>query len=175
MPTTITLNDLVEAIADAVIQAQDQVERYQTSLLRSYFDKDNRPRYVRLRVPSLREGADAHAEEELVVPVLALVGATRLAIKELEVSTTVTLGDVADFIEEGGAAKDEGAEGEDEDVTRGKSGPRRGVRVDLGASASDPSSATASLKLNLQAIEPTEGLTRVMIELNKRIRSFPKT
>lgn len=174
MPTTITLNDLVEAIADAVIEAQDQVERYQTSLLRSYFDKDNRPRYVRLRVPSLREGADEHAEEELVVPVLALVGATRLAIKELEVSTTVTLGDVADFIEEGTAAKpDDGAE--DEDGSRGKSGPRRGVRVDLGASASDPSSATASLKLNLQAIEPTEGLTRVMIELNKRIRSFPKT
>jgi len=26
VPTTITLNDLVEAIADAVIQAQDQVE-----------------------------------------------------------------------------------------------------------------------------------------------------
>jgi hypothetical protein len=177
--TTITLNELVEAIARAVNEAQDRVEHYQTKLLESYFDADHRPEYFRVRVPSLREGASDDAEEELVVPTLALVGATRLAIKQLEISTTVTIGDVADFVEEDGA---KARDGNDNDGGGGaaapssrRSGRRRDVQLDLGASTRDPTAATAGLKITLEAGEPTEGLTRLMIELNKRIRSYPKT
>lgn len=177
MATTITLNELVEAIARAVNEAQDRVEHYQTKLLGSYFDDDHRPEYFRVRVPSLREGASDEAEEELVVPTLALVGATRLAIKQLEISTTVTIGDVADVVEEDAPKVrdgDDGGGGSAAPSSR-RSGRRRDVQLDLGASTRDPTAATAGLKITLEAGEPTEGLTRLMIELNKRIRSYPKT
>ena len=126
MATNITLNDLVEAIAGAVIHAQDRVERHQTSIIRNYFDEDGRPLSVRLRVPSLREDADEFSEEELVAPLLAIVGTSRLAIEELEISTTVTLGDLTLLAAgEGSATSGEKKEAEEEEEKKGGPGKQK--------------------------------------------------
>ena len=191
MATNVTLNDLVEAIAGAVIQAQDRVERHQTSLLKDYFDADGRPLSVRLRVPSLREDADEYSEEEIVAPLLAIVGTNRLAIKELEISTKVTLGDLSQLVtEEAAETAEQGAEkekkekegdgagkqepGQDETFPAQDAVHKKAIRLDLGATAQDSKAASASLKLRIEAMEPTEGNARLMAELNKRILSYPK-
>lgn len=183
MATNITLDDLVEAIANAVIRAQDKVERHQTSLLRTYFDADGRPLAVRLRVQSLRDNADEFSEEELVAPLIALVGRTTLAIKELEVSTKVTLGDLSNLA---GAKAPEAAptSGTAESGTSRTTStpfpipdqaPLKAVQLDFGATHQPPNMATAELRLKVVAQEPTEGMARLLIELNKRILAYPKS
>ncbi len=166
MATNITLDDLVEAIASAVIHAQDRVEHYQTSILKTYFNKDGRPNYIKLILPSLQEKAD----EELWAPELALVGRTTLAIKEIEVSTTVTLGDLSEF-----ATRERTDTPEDQGAEKREARKAKAVRLDLGATAQAPTAATASLKLKVAAQEPTEGMARLMVELNKRIRAYPSS
>lgn len=56
----IPLNDLIEALAGAVIEAQDNIEQHQISNLLGYFDSQKRPKslVVRLRQPTprLRKG-----------------------------------------------------------------------------------------------------------------------
>ncbi|CEE22200.1 hypothetical protein XACJK48_2970015 [Xanthomonas citri pv. citri] len=48
----ISLNDLIEALAGAVIDAQDRIEQHQMANLGAFFDEDNRPRSVLIRLPS---------------------------------------------------------------------------------------------------------------------------
>jgi len=183
LATNITLDDLVEAIANAVIRAQDKVERHQTSLLRTYFDGDGRPLPVRLRVQSLRDNADECSEEELVAPLIALVGRTTLAIKELEVSTKVTLGDLANLAGAKAPETDSSSQkgGSDTSATTTTDtpfpipdqAPLKAVQLDFGTTQRTPNMATAELRLKVVAQEPTEGMARLLIELNKRILAYP--
>jgi hypothetical protein len=182
LATNITLDDLVEAIANAVVRAQDQVERHQTSLLRAYFDGDGRPLSVKLRVQSLRDDSDEFGEEILVAPLIALVGRTTLSIKELEISTKVTLGDLSEIARAGKPADSESAGGAQGDTDANTPDPfpnlgatgLNSVRLDLGATEQTPRTATAELKLKVVAQEPTEGMARLLVELNKRIVAYPK-
>ena len=47
------LNHLIEALAGAVIEAQESIEQRQLSNLRRYFDADWRPKSLVVRVPSM--------------------------------------------------------------------------------------------------------------------------
>ena len=94
-----TFDDLIEALANAVIEAQDRIERYQIDSLKSYLDDDNRPHSLDLRVPSLRLDAEpkdgeSFAEDAISVPLLALVKRSHLTIKDLEVDFEVDLVDL---------------------------------------------------------------------------------
>ena len=67
--TAITLSQLVQSLATAVVQAQQQVEDHQVAGLDRYFDPDGRPHSLTIRTRSLRPDAAAAA----AVPELALV------------------------------------------------------------------------------------------------------
>ena len=92
MAQAVELEALIDAIASAVIGAQDKIEVYQAGLLSQYLDPDHRPRTIDIRVPSNRVDAGPGDEVTLRVPILSLVGATRLAITSMEITMDVDLG-----------------------------------------------------------------------------------
>lgn len=168
MASDISLSDLVDAIANAVIEAQDRVEHHQVALLQNYLDDNNRPLTLTLRVPSMRDFAGEFAEDELEAPLLALVGMSRLAIKELEISTKVGIGGLHRL------GKTDGPGADSPSLHAGRSsGSHSILQLDLGAPTDSPAQATARMTVKVGAQEPSEGIARLMVELNKRIRTYP--
>ena len=66
MATQTSLNELIEAIAGAVTDAQERIEQYQVAHLSDFFDEDNRPKSVVIRMPSMHPQA-VDGDEDLVV------------------------------------------------------------------------------------------------------------
>jgi len=157
-----TLEALIDAVASAVIGAQDKIEIYQAGLLAQYLDPDRRPRTIDIRVPSNRSNAGPNDEATLSVPVLAVVGATRLAIESMEVSMDVDLGDLQQAITN--------PEGDEPTDSNESSAPaRHTVMVDMASPRATSRDALGKVVLKVSAKEPTEGLQRLLMELNKRI------
>ncbi len=92
MATQTSLNDLIEALAGAVIDAQDRIELHQMSHLSDYFDEDNRPKSVTIRMPSLQPGAGEGDEDLYRAPILPLVSTNVLRIKDVEIRFDADLG-----------------------------------------------------------------------------------
>ncbi|MFC3675463.1 DUF2589 domain-containing protein [Ferrovibrio xuzhouensis] len=92
----LSLHHLIESIAGAVAAAQDKIQRFQISAVRQYFDDDNRPVSVDVRLPSLAHDAEEGDERLVRVPLLSLVGARLLAVKDLEISFDIGLGPMED-------------------------------------------------------------------------------
>tara|TARA_R110002167_G_scaffold96911_3_gene256312 strand:+ start:31 stop:582 length:552 start_codon:yes stop_codon:yes gene_type:complete len=168
----VTLHDLIEALANAVIEAQDRIERHQTANISRYFTERGRPIGVDIVVPSIRPDAEDGEEDLLRVPMLSLVNATRLSIKDVEVSMEVTLGSLA-------ALKDEATEPAENTQTeqateanevdwKGRR-PEKAVALDLGATKTKDTGPVAKITLRVESQEQTEGMARLLQELNKRI------
>lgn len=86
-----TLGDLVEALQQAVDRAQEQLQAYQLRMLQEYFDEENKPLYVHLRLPRLvgeGKGEDGKGVEhlEVDVPRISLVKMGTVLLDELEVN-----------------------------------------------------------------------------------------
>lgn len=170
----VSLHDLIEALANSVTEAQDRVERFQISNLGRYFDENKRPVRVEMRVPSLRPNAEPGEEDIIAAPLLALVGMVRLAIKDVEMSMEVDIGDLSTIgetsSEKPGSADVEGAKQESRAETGwGAQPPRKGITVDVQSPASRDRPAMAKVSLRVESQEPTEGLARVLMMLNQRI------
>lgn len=173
MADGVTLHDLIEAIAGAVIGAQDRIERYQISNLRSFFDENNRPVGVEVRMPKV--GGGDGEETNIRVPLLALIGAARLSIKDVEVSMDIEIGDLTTTPSESGGAgqaaspppagQDQGAQ----ESGWGRPGAQKAVVLDVHAPRSRDRPATAKVVMRVESHDPPEGLARLMVELNKRI------
>lgn len=88
----LSLHHLIQSIAGAVAEAQDKIQRYQISSVRQYFDSDNRPVSVDVRLPSMAHDAQEGDERLVRVPLLSLVGPRLLAVKDMEISFDVGLG-----------------------------------------------------------------------------------
>lgn len=86
-----SLHLLIQSIAGAVAEAQDQIQRFQVSTVRQYFDEDSRPVSIDVRLPSSSPDASAGEERLLRVPLLSLVGLRLLAVKDMEISFDVGL------------------------------------------------------------------------------------
>lgn len=172
MAAGITLHDLISAIAHAVIDAQDQIEHYQTRNIGRYF-KNDKPRSVNIRVPSLRQGADKGDEDLIQVPWLSLVNATRLAIKDMEISMEVKLGELVSVDREGADDENSGDENAPSNTGPsaewGKGKPWKAVMLDLRALRIGNAGPTANVTLRVESQESTEGMARLIQELNKRI------
>jgi hypothetical protein len=92
----VPLQALVHAIASAVTDAQQEVEKAHVANLVSYLDRENRPLTLQLRVPSIRPEAGLGEEDTYQAPLLALVPHSMLRIKQVEISFDIELGDLAD-------------------------------------------------------------------------------
>ena len=173
MANNVTLHDLIEALANAVVEAQDQVERYQTSNIRRYFDENDRPRRIDIAGPSIRPDAEPGEEDLLVVPLLALVSATRLAIKDVEISMEVRLGSLTQLAGGASAPLEAGTETGPPTTAEAAGWTERrsdkAVALDLGVPRTRDAGPLAKVTLRVEAQEPTEGMARLLMELNKRI------
>lgn len=173
MAESVTLNDLIEAIANSVIGAQDQVDRYQISNLRRFFDENNRPVGVEVCLPKLT-GGDGE-EVSIRVPLLALVPQNRLSIKDVEISMDVELGALTSASpapsQETQLASEDGLPSQQDAEAVGWRQPtqQKSVTLDVYAPRGGERPGSAKVTMKLESCEPPEGLARLMLELNKRI------
>lgn len=163
MAKPLTLKDLLEALSGAVIGAQDRIEQHQLTNLSGYFDEDNRPRSVLVRLPSLTPGAEEGEEDFYRAPLLSLVPANPLQIREVAIEFDVELGELADEPEEEGKPADT-----DERVGANapwrSSTPRKTVQIDA-PSGRGPSVGTVHLKVTVQSAETSAGMAKLTNQL----------
>lgn len=91
-----TLGTLMEALQQAVDRAQEQLQSYQLRMLSEYFDTDNQPFYVKLRLPRLPEGGGPLEHTEVEVPRLSLVQMGTISLDEVEMEFPLRLHGVAE-------------------------------------------------------------------------------
>ena len=166
MAETVTLKHLIEALAGAVISAQDRIEKHQISNIGQYFDEtSHRPISVNIRLPDMSVNAKEEDEVDISVPLLALVGSSVLHIKSMDVEFDV---DLSSLGEDGDDKSTEQSNFSDELETQGWSrlGKAKSIGVDW-QSASNKRMARLSLRVESQ--EPTEGMARLIQRLNKLI------
>ncbi|MGD8909951.1 MAG: DUF2589 domain-containing protein [Chromatiales bacterium] len=160
MAPRVSLNDLIASMANAVIEAQDRIEQHQIANIKRYFDSDNRPVSVHLRMPSLHPDAGEDDMERLRVPLLALVSSNQLKIKEVEISFDAEIGE----FDEGEVEEDPAKPKQWKDK-----GAIKAVKVDMRSGVLKRDRKSAHVVLKVEGGEPTEGMARLIHELNKFI------
>jgi len=161
MATQLSMNELIEALAGAVIEAQDRIERHQISNLASYFDADGRPRSLNLRLPSLHPQAEPGDEETYRAPLLALVSTSLLKIKDVELTFDVDLVDISEPPETAAAAAPTLAS----EAGGVPPGPKRTAQVDLRAGFLRRRTGSVHVVLRVVGSEPAEGSARLVNHL----------
>lgn len=156
MSTNIPLNDLIEALAGAVIEAQDRIEQHQISNLLGYFDGQNRPRSLVVRMPSIHPDAEEGSEDLYRTPILPLVSTNLLKIKDVEVTFDVDLGTVTEKPVDNAVAEDGRQES-----TRGQ----KSISVDMGGGRFKDKTGKIHVVLRVESSEPTEGSARLINHL----------
>lgn len=164
MTTKTSLNNLIEAIAGAVIDAQDRIEQHQIAHLSDYFDQDNRPKSVVIRMPSLHPGAAAGDEDLYRAPILPLVSTNVLRIKDVEVRFDADLGSLVEPVPDDDAAApppDASRQGWRIKMPPGKPF----VQVDTAVGAQSQKGGTVHVVVRVEGSEPTDGAARLMNHL----------
>ncbi len=166
MAHQLSLNELVEALAGAIIEAQDRIEQHQISNLANYFDADGRPRSLNVRLPSLHPKAEAGDEETYRAPFLALVSANLLKIKDVELSFDVDLVEIGDTAPAGESAAAPAAPAKGSvQAAQARRVPTRNVQVDLRAGYLRRRAGSVHVLLRVEGSEPAEGAARLVNHL----------
>lgn len=160
MSSHTTLNNLIEALAGAVIEAQDKIEQHQTAHLGDFFDEDNRPRSVVIRLPSMHPDALPGDEDLYRAPLLPLVSTNVLRIKDVEISFDADLGGLTTH-DDPDPARD--ASPERAWRRRGQA-PRPHLNVDTGAAVAG-GNGSIHVVLRVEGSEPTDGAARLINHL----------
>jgi hypothetical protein len=170
MAEPVRLHDLMSAVANAIVDAQDKVDRHQIEVLRHFFDPAGRPVSVKVALPGLgrtpgpTDGADGDNAQILSVPLLALVPMNLLQIKEFQVSFEVELGELS--LRDGGSAEHAPTEPARAGAPLGV--PRiTGATDDNGSRLFEPLPPSPSLTVGLQASTSTSrgAMARVTMKL----------
>lgn len=182
----LSLHHLIQSIAGAVAEAQDKIHRYQISTVRQYFDADNRPVSVDVRLPSMAPDAQEGDERLIRVPLLSLIGARLLAVKDMEISFDVGLGGqpepgkpepklspakAADAAADGTNGKDDAAR-DGQDAAKPDVWPsdtHAPLSVDMSASKNRDGGPMAHITLRVESQPPSEGMARLIHHLDKSI------
>jgi hypothetical protein len=88
----ILFDQLVSALAGAVIDAQHQVQQFQIGELSRYFKGDT-PISVKLAIPRTNPDTGQQESREVSVPLITLVNPSQLSIQEMEITMDVDLSD----------------------------------------------------------------------------------
>ncbi|MBU2537702.1 MAG: DUF2589 domain-containing protein [Proteobacteria bacterium] len=160
MASNIPLNDLIEALAGAVIEAQDNIEQHQISNLLGYFDSQNRPKSLVVRMPSIHPQAEEGSEDMYRAPLLPLVSSNMLKIKDVEITFDVDLGQ---FTEEPAIQTDKA---NTDDVRQENDAQKKNIFVDIGG-GKQSKAGSIHVILRVEGSEPTEGAARLMNHLTQ--------
>jgi hypothetical protein len=159
-----SLDNLIEGLAGAVVEAQRRIEAHQISNFISYFDKDKRPRKLDILVPS--NHPDATLGEDDVryrVPLLPLVASSLLRIKEVEISFDTELIGITDSAPAEPLTDKLSVEPGSEELAEKK---QRSINLDLrGSGVFKKSQGTAHVVIKVEGKEISEGMTRLIDRL----------
>ncbi|MFC0400915.1 DUF2589 domain-containing protein [Paraburkholderia rhizosphaerae] len=163
MATSSSLEDIVRAIAQSIMQAQHMVEKEQVSNFATFFTDDREPTTIDICLPATHSTAKPDDKVHYRLPLLALVPHSSLVIGEAEVDLDLELGDFEEV--------DRDSDSDNDAILNqtGKAAPAQ-KKAMLMVSASGAKSANRSLahiKLKLQAAEKTEGLARLLDDVIK--------
>lgn len=99
-----SLDNLIEGLAGAVVEAQQRIETHQIKNFLNFFTEHKRPKTINIKVPSLdpeKKDVDGDVKDALYcVPLLPLVASSLLRIKEVEISFDTDLAGVTEQTEE---------------------------------------------------------------------------
>jgi hypothetical protein len=164
MATSITLRDLLEALASAVIGAQDRIEQHQIATLGGYFDSDNRPKSVLMRLPSLHPGAKEGDEDYYRAPLLALTPTNPLRIREVEIDFDVQLGEIG---EEETSAADDGEGNDEASDSWCQRAPRKTVQIDMHAPTKGTPTSAVHVRVKVENTDITAGVAKLTNHLSQ--------
>ncbi len=155
-----SLENLIEGLAGAVVEAQRRIESYQIKNFLSYFDKHNRPKAIDIRLESIHP--EKPGETYYRVPYLPLVASSLLRIKDVEISFDTDIHGLVDADEEDEQIKSNMAEGDAEVVGTAK---KKSIRLDLKGSAFRRKAGRAHVVLKVEGREPSESMSRLIDRL----------
>jgi hypothetical protein len=163
MSTQTPLPGLIEAMASAVIDAQDRIEKRQLASIGDYFDEDNRPKSIVIRMPSMHPDANDGDEDLYRAPLLPLVSTNFLRVKDVEISFDADLGSLVeepdDDPPEAGPLKKPRPWG------RRRDGKSPVVQVDTSIRGGKGKSGSVHVVVRVEGIDPTDGAARLMNHL----------
>lgn len=160
MADQVSLENLIEGLAGAVVEAQRRIESHQIQNFRSFFDKDNRPEKIDILVPSLHPEAKGK-DVRYRVPLLPLVASSLLRIKEVEISFDADLVRLSNEEKE----KTKGDTPQDDEGVAGAE-KKKSVTVDMrGGGVFRKKAGTVHVVLKVEGRELSEGMARVVDRL----------
>lgn len=155
-----SLDNLIEGLAGAVVEAQGRIEKHQINNFLDYFDGDNRPKKIDVSLPSLHP---EHLGEDIRyrVPLLPLVASSLLRIKEVEISFDTDLVGISEQSEEENKDDSDNSVG----LGRGKGKPRS-VNLDVrGAGVNRKNAGSVHIVMKVEGQEISEGMARLVDRL----------
>ncbi len=157
-----SLDNLIEGLAGAVVEAQRRIETHQISNFLSFFDEDNRPKKIDLLLPSLHP--DAKGEDvRYRVPLLPLVASSLLRIKEVEISFDTDLVGITDNDTEEEQANADATEAGSEELVSKK---LRSINLDMrGSGVFKKNRGAAHVVLKVEGKDISEGMARLVDRL----------
>ncbi len=165
MASQTSLNELIEAIAGAVTDAQDRIEQFQIAHLSDFFDEDNRPKSVVIRMPSMHPNAGEGDEDLYRAPILPLVSTNVLRIKDVEITFDADLGSLADSEPpQAGAAEALTDTGTSDWRVKPQPG-KRALQVNTAVGSPNRKGGSVHVVLRVEGSEPTDGAARLMNHL----------
>lgn len=141
------LDDLLQAIHDAVLEAQIISEKQHINQLQKYFNEDGTAQMLSIKVPSMRPESAAGETETLNVPLITLVPPSAIKIKRMKVDFKVVLG-----------AMQKKASGSSLQIDMGGSGGLFGKKQ-----------STANIEIIFAGSDPPESFLRINDHLVKSI------
>jgi len=156
----ITLNALIEALTGAISVAQAELGRNQIINIGRYFEAEtNRPRLLKVALPSMKPG-DNGKEVTFGVPLLTLHSPAQLRIKEVEFQFDIDLGDFDEESEQSVT------------VAEGFFGSQRALNINPTPGLLGRKNTTKVI-MKVEAVEQSEGTSRLIGELNKMHGEIP--
>ncbi len=161
------LDQLIEAIAGAVVEAEAIVRQRQIANILSFFRPDGTPNTIDFKIyPPGSDPATAEAQV-LKAPALSLVPVTSLAIKDMRIEFSTELGAIETPAVSPRAAP--AASATVQLAPLGLAAKAAVINVSPPANARQSSPTTATVKLRVVASDPPEGLARLLDRLNATI------
>lgn len=155
----VTLQSLVEAILGSASEAQKQIDIAQVASFKHWFDEDGKPKYVDVQVPNLdcpaHHGQDEIPHRTISIPTITLFQPTPLKIKRMQTKFEIGLDDLVEL--------------QSERKIGNQSMVIEAEKHILASLYNDRSSRMASIDVEFENGEPSEGYLRLLNELYKII------
>jgi len=156
-----SLDNLIEGLAGAVVEAQQRIETHQINNFLNFFDEDRRPKKIDILMPSLHP--DKNGEDvRYRVPLLPLVASSLLRIKEVEISFDTDFIGVTEQAN-GDENGDPAAQLEGEKATKEKF---RSVNLDMrGSGVFRKKTGSVHVVMKVEGRDISEGMARLVDRL----------